>query len=61
MASLAREIHRAGWSNLTDSSHVQAGLGLLVDLDHIAEHQMAGGPAGGRPKVQYTINPRTLR
>jgi putative DNA primase/helicase len=54
----ARDIQRAGWSNLTERSQVQEGLDLLVELDHLVEHHIASGPAGGRPKVEYFINPR---
>lgn len=56
----ARDVQRHGWSHLTDSEHVQLGLNLLVDLDHLAASAPAIGPQGGRPKVTYTINPRVL-
>jgi Protein of unknown function (DUF3987) len=57
----ARDIQRCDWSNLTDRNHVQAGLDLLLDLDHLGASNPATGERGGRPKVTYIINPRTLR
>src|SRR5436309_2292450 len=33
----ARDVHQRDGSRLTDRSHVQRGLDLLVDLDHLAE------------------------
>jgi hypothetical protein len=53
----ARDIQRHGWSRLTDRDHIQRGLDLLIELDHLAD-VTAGKPGyGGRPKVSYWINP----
>jgi Protein of unknown function (DUF3987) len=53
----ARDVHRPGWSKLTDQDHVRRGLDLLVELDHLAAN-VSGTPGyGGRPKVAYRINP----
>jgi Protein of unknown function (DUF3987) len=53
----ARDIQRHGWSRLTDRDHIQRGLDLLVELDHLVD-VTAGKPGyGGRPKVSYWINP----
>jgi len=55
----ARDVHRPGWSKLTDQDHVRRGLDLLVELDHIAA-DVTGNPGyGGRPKLAYRINPAT--
>ena len=51
----AREIYRAGWSNLSDRGQVQSGLDLLVDLDWLAAEPIG---TRGRGKVVYRINPR---
>jgi Protein of unknown function (DUF3987) len=53
----ARDVQRHGWSHLTDRDHIQLGLDLLVDLDHLAARDINAGERGGRPKVVYTINP----
>ena len=53
----ARDVHQHDWSGLTDRDHVQAGLNLLCDLDHIAEVKEPVGTYGGRPRVKYRINP----
>ena len=55
----ARKIYQKGWTGLTDSEVVKAGLELLVDHGHIVEQEVSG-PAGtpGRPRLpQYLINP----
>jgi hypothetical protein len=56
----ARDIHQRDWAHLTDRDDVQRGLDLLTDLDHVAPSTPAPGGRGGRPKITYAINPRTL-
>jgi putative DNA primase/helicase len=54
----AREVHQRDWSRLTDRDHLQRGLDLLVEFDHLAADTPGGKPGyGGRPKVTYRINP----
>jgi Protein of unknown function (DUF3987) len=54
----ARDVHQRDWSRLTDRDHVQRGLDLLVEFDHLAADTPGGKPGyGGRPKVTYRINP----
>jgi putative DNA primase/helicase len=57
----ARDVHQRGWAHLTEREHVEAGLDLLVELDHLVGVESARGPKGGRPKVTYAINPGVLR
>ena len=52
-----RDVHRHGWSNLTDRKQIQLGLDLLADLDYLAAAIVPGTDRGGRPKVTYAINP----
>ena len=52
----ARDVHQSGWSKLTDREHVQRGLDLLAELDHLAAVTEKSN-YGGRPKVSYRINP----
>jgi hypothetical protein len=54
-----RDILRHGWAHLTERDQISAGLNLLVDLDHLAATETRIGPQGGRPKVTYTISPRS--
>jgi hypothetical protein len=54
----ARDVHRHGWSHLTEREQVGAGLGLLEDLEYIAASVPSASAQGGRPKVAYRINPR---
>jgi hypothetical protein len=55
----ARDVHRPGWSKLTDQDHVRRGLDLLVELDHVAADVTGNPGCGGRPKLSYRINPAT--
>jgi hypothetical protein len=57
----ARDIHQHDWSRLTDRTHVQLGLDLLVELGHLAAASAAVGERGGRPTTSYEINPRALK
>jgi putative DNA primase/helicase len=57
----ARDVQRHDWSNLTDRGHIQAGLDLLAELDHLAACPATPGQHGGRPKVTYQINPRGVQ
>jgi putative DNA primase/helicase len=57
----ARDVHRPRWSGLTEIEQVRAGLDLLVDIDHLAAASTTVGEDGGRPKVIFTVNPRSLR
>src|SRR5262245_24139146 len=54
-----RDVHQRDWSRLTDRNHVQRGIDLLVDLDHLAAD--ASSSSVGRPKVTYRINPASKR
>ena len=57
----ARDVHQRGWAHLTEREQVGAGLSLLVDLDYLAPSALSAGVEGGRPKVTYLVNPRSLR
>ena len=56
----ARDVHQRDWAHLTEREHVAAGLSLLVDLNYLAPSISSAGALGGRPKVTYRINPRSL-
>ena len=55
----ARDVHRHGWSNLSDREQVQAGLNLLCDLDWIVavESGEPGTRAGPPPITTSTRGP----
>jgi hypothetical protein len=57
----ARDVHQRGWAHLTEREQVGAGLSLLVDLDYLAPSALSARVEGGRPKVNYLVNPRSLR
>ena len=56
----ARDVHQRDWAHLTEREHVAAGLTLLVDFDYLAPSTPRIGALGGRPKVTYWTNPRSL-
>jgi hypothetical protein len=56
----ARDVHQRCWAHLTEREHVGAGLNLLVDLDYLATSTPSTRVQGGRPKLTYRINPRSL-
>jgi hypothetical protein len=56
----ARDVHRHGWAHLTERDQVGAGLSLLVDLDHVREVANESRSKGGRPRIQYIINPKVF-
>ena len=57
----ARDVHQRGWAHLIEREQVGAGLSLLIDLDYLAASTPSTAAQGGRPKVTYLINPRSLR
>jgi putative DNA primase/helicase len=54
---LARTILRCGWSGLTDLKDIYAGIDSLVDLHWLRREDVPTTVRGGRPTVQYHINP----
>jgi putative DNA primase/helicase len=56
----ARDVHQRGWAHLAEREQVGAGLSLLLDLDHLAQSIQSPVAQGGRPKVKYLVNPRSL-
>jgi hypothetical protein len=56
----ARDVHQKGWAHLAEREHVGAGLNLLADLDYLATFVPGKGAQGGRLKVTYLVNPRSL-
>jgi putative DNA primase/helicase len=57
----ARDVHRHGWSNLTERDAVQAGLNLLVDCDYLAPITSQPDSQRGRPKITFAINPKGMK
>src|ERR1039458_5296511 len=56
----AREIDRAGWSELTDRETVRAALGMLVAHGCLAEVELPPTATGGRPTLAYRIHPASI-
>jgi hypothetical protein len=51
----ARDVHQRDWAGLTERYRVQAGLDLLCDYSWIAPIEIE---TGGRPRIEYLINPK---
>jgi hypothetical protein len=58
---LARQIRRKGWAGLTTPEDILAGLELLEDLHWVRRLESRSTEKGGRPTVQYHINPKINR
>lgn len=56
-----REVYRKGWANLTDLESAQAAADVLEARSYIRQRLIDSGPYGGRPPVEYEINPEALR
>lgn len=56
----AREIYRKGWSGLGDKDRIAAGLTALCDVDWLRTIEGEPGERGGRPSIQYRVNPKAL-
>ena len=52
-----RDVVRPQWTQLTDREAVSAALDLLEDLGRLRSRTLK---TGGRPKTEYTVNPRLL-
>lgn len=53
----ARDLDRAGWSQLTDRDTVRAALELLVSHGYLAEMERPATATGGRPTLSYRAHP----
>lgn len=53
----ARDIQQKGWSGLTDTARIAAGLGALCDADWLRADRVE---TGGKPKTLYRVNPKAL-
>ena len=56
----ARDIYHNGWSGLSEPDRVRDALIFLEDLDWLSSSTTSPSVQGGRPKVEYTVNPRGL-
>ena len=54
----ARDVQRKAWSGLTDGDAIKAGLELLADCDWL---KAEATETGGRPRVNFIINPGARR
>lgn len=57
-----REVYRRGWANLTDHESAQAAADVLEAKGYVGARSVEPvGSAGGRPSMEYTVNPEALR
>jgi hypothetical protein len=53
-----RDVVRARWAGLADDPEVSAALSILIDYGYLTRVTAPTGPAGGRPTVEYHLNPK---
>jgi putative DNA primase/helicase len=53
----ARYVHRKGWSGLSNKKSVAEGLSLLEELHWLRKVEIQ---TGGKPKIEYQVNPAVL-
>ena len=58
---MVRDVYRRGWRGLADPQAVRTAAELLDALGWLAEEILPTTSAGGRPAVQYYINPKAQR
>jgi hypothetical protein len=56
----ARLILRSGWAGLIDANDVFAAIEVLCELHWLRRVEIGAGGRGGRPTVEYQVNPRVL-
>jgi hypothetical protein len=54
----ARDIQQRGWSGLTDSARIQAGLQALEEANRLRAVKV---DTGGRPSTIFHINPKAMK
>ncbi len=56
-----REVYRKGWAHLLDFDTAQAAADVLEAKGYIQACPLEPGQQGGRPTVEYAVNPAVLR
>ncbi|MDG4549979.1 MAG: DUF3987 domain-containing protein [Candidatus Contendobacter sp.] len=56
-----REVYLKGWSRLDSPEKAKAAAEVLVDHHWLRARTEPPGPMGGRPKTQYTLNPKAMQ
>ena len=52
-----REVYRRGWAHLSDLESARAAAEVLESKGYLRGRLLEGGDAGGRPTVEYHVNP----
>ncbi|MDT7535380.1 YfjI family protein [Sphingobium sp. SA2] len=61
LALTARDIMRRNWAGLSDKASVMAALEMLEDHHQVRRDDLPAGPKGGRPSVQWVVNPKAAK
>jgi putative DNA primase/helicase len=56
-----RHIYDHGWSRLNSAELAQQAANILLDHDWLTVEAQPPGPAGGRPRTWYLVNPKIGR
>jgi Protein of unknown function (DUF3987) len=54
----ARDIYRKCWTGLSDLDEIESGVSILDELGWIKTKQVTTGANGGRPTLEYQVNPK---
>jgi putative DNA primase/helicase len=57
----ARDVLRKGWESLTVPEEVERAIALLEENGWVCPEEVPSTGQGGRPTIQYHINPRALK
>jgi putative DNA primase/helicase len=53
-----RQVYRKGWTGLSDAGEIEKGAAILEELGWLRSDPITTGESGGRPTVEYHVNPR---
>lgn len=53
-----RDVKRAQWQELTDDHSVDTAISVLLDHEYV---RVTRTPTGGKPRVEYHVNPKFLK
>jgi hypothetical protein len=58
----ARDVYQCGWAGLSQSDDVRWAITVLESANWLREEEVkTDSDRGGRPSVQYRINPKLLK
>ncbi len=53
-----RQVYRKGWTGLSEAGEIEKGAAILEELGWLRSNPIMPGEKGGKPTVEYHVNPR---